>query len=117
VKGSPDDTKTFARFTGIAVDGADVAAGNYTASAGSVNISLKAKWLESLAKGEHTIKVKFTDGSAEAKFTVKPVGAAPDPTRFDSVAVPRDTFTFRKVWMGDTEKSIDFTLYKQGGEV
>ena len=117
VKGSPDDAKTYARFTGIVVDGKNVAAGNYTASPGSVNISLKAKWLESLAKGEHTIKVKFTDGSAEAKFTINPFGTAADQTRFDSVAVPSDTFTFRKVWIGDTEKSIDFTLYKQDGEV
>ena len=40
-----------------------------------------------------------------------------DPTKFDDVAVPSDSFTFKKVWQGDSEKSIDFTLYKQGGTV
>ena len=40
-----------------------------------------------------------------------------DPAKFDDVAVPSDSFTFKKVWQGDSEKSIDFTLYKQGGTV
>ena len=35
---------------------------------------------------------------------------------FDDVAVPSDSFTFKKIWEGDSENSIDFTLYKQGGE-
>ena len=40
-----------------------------------------------------------------------------DPAKFDDVAVPSDSFTFKKVWQGDSEKSIDFTLYRQDGTV
>ena len=40
-----------------------------------------------------------------------------DPTKFDDVAVPSKSFTFKKIWQGDSETSIDFTLYKQGGTV
>ena len=40
-----------------------------------------------------------------------------DPAKFDDVAVPSDSFTFKKVWQGDSEKSIDFTLYKIDGSV
>ncbi len=40
-----------------------------------------------------------------------------DPTNYDDVVVPSDSFTFRKVWQGDREGSIDYTLYRKGGEV
>ena len=42
---------------------------------------------------------------------------AVDPTKFEDVAVPSNSFTFKKVWEGDSEKSIDFTLYKADGSV
>ncbi len=71
VKGSPDDTNTFANFTGIQIDGAAVAAGNYTATAGSVELTLNPAYLETLAVGSHTIKAEFKDGVASAAFTVK----------------------------------------------
>ena len=47
------------------------------------------------------------------KTTPKPV----DPTRYEDVAVPSDTFMFKKVWEGGNEKSIDFMLYKADGSV
>ncbi len=40
-----------------------------------------------------------------------------NPAGFDDVAVPSGTFHFTKKWEGSSEPSIDFTLYKQGGEV
>ncbi len=42
----------------------------YTASRGSVIIELKPTYLETLIVGEHTIQAEFTDGKADAKFTV-----------------------------------------------
>ena len=117
VTGSPDDANTFARFTGLEMDGNAVAKEAYTAAKGSVIISLKASYLETLPEGAHTLKAVFADGSAEAAFTVSAAAKPVDPTKFDDVAVPSDSFTFRKVWMGDTEKSIDFTLYKADGTV
>ena len=43
--------------------------------------------------------------------------APADPTDYDDVAVPSDTFTFKKVWQGGAGDDIDFTLYRQGGSV
>ena len=49
--------------------------------------------------------------------TVTAVFKRSGPARFEDVAVPSDTFTFKKVWEGGSEKSIDFTLYKLGDTV
>lgn len=67
---------TYKRFSGIKVDGKDVDYDNYTATEGSVNIALKASYLETLSVGDHTLTAVFEDGSADAKFTVKAVAAA-----------------------------------------
>ena len=70
-KRSKNDSETFSHFTGIQVDGKDVAASNYTAESGSVIVKLKPSYLETLSVGEHTITALFDDGSkASAKFTV-----------------------------------------------
>ena len=69
---SVDDESTFAHFTGIQIDGADVAETNYAAEAGSVNIRLSSAYLETLSEGEHTLTAVFDDGSAEVAFTVLP---------------------------------------------
>ena len=50
-------------------------------------------------------------------FTVTAKAKPIDHSNFNDVAVPSDTFTFKKVWQGDSEKSIDFTLYKADGTV
>ena len=52
------------------MDGKPVAAGNYSAAAGSVDLSLKASYLESLSEKTHTLTAVFTDGKAETTFTV-----------------------------------------------
>ena len=69
---SVDDESTFAHFTGIQIDGEDVAETNYAAEAGSVNIRLSSAYLETLSEGEHTLTAVFDDGAAEAAFTVLP---------------------------------------------
>ena len=43
---------------------------DYKKSSGSVIIELKPTFLESLCVGEHKLTAEFTDGTAEAKFTV-----------------------------------------------
>ena len=43
----------------------------YTASRGSVIIELKPTFLETLSVGEHTLTAEFTDGKADAKFTIQ----------------------------------------------
>lgn len=70
-KRSVDDKKTIRHFTGILVDGNSVDASNYTAESGSVIITLKPKYLETLAVGKHTLTALFDDGNDPAAgFTV-----------------------------------------------
>ena len=69
-KRSADDASTIDHFTGIHVDGKMLDEANYTKESGSVVIKLKPTYLETLALGEHTLKVQFNDGSASAQFTV-----------------------------------------------
>ncbi|MBQ9006355.1 MAG: hypothetical protein IJ092_08270 [Atopobiaceae bacterium] len=71
-KRSDADETTFGHFTGVSVDGQklkrDVA---YTAASGSVVVTLKPGYLETLGTGEHTIAASFDDGDdATATFTV-----------------------------------------------
>ncbi len=60
----------FSKFVGIKVDGKDVDKANYEAKAGSTIITLKTSYLDTLAVGEHTITVVYTDGSTDGTFNV-----------------------------------------------
>ena len=117
VKCHVDDDKAFSLFTGIQVDGVAVDKNNYNAVQGSVKITLKASYLDTLSVGDHILTVLFTDGKDDIPFTVSAAVKPIDPTNFNDIAVPSDSFTFKKVWQGDVEKSIDFTLYKADGSV
>ena len=48
-----------------------VSTSEYKAGKESVIIELKPTFLETLSVGEHTIQAEFTDGKAEAKFTIQ----------------------------------------------
>ena len=61
----------FSKFVGIKVDGKDVDKANYEAKAGSTIITLKASYMDTLAVGEHTISVVYTDGSTDGTFNVR----------------------------------------------
>ena len=60
----------FSKFVGIKVDGQDVDKANYEVKAGSTIITLKSSYLDTLAVGEHTISVVYTDGSTDGTFNV-----------------------------------------------
>ena len=60
----------FSKFVGIKIDGKDVDKANYEVKAGSTIITLKASYLDTLAVGEHTITVVYTDGSTDGTFNV-----------------------------------------------
>ena len=55
------------------VDGRTLDAKHYTAQSGSTIITLTADYVETLAAGEHTLTVRYTDGETSAHFTVMPV--------------------------------------------
>ena len=72
----------FSKFVGIKVDGKDVDKANYEVKAGSTIITLKASYLDTLAVGEHTISVVYTDGSTDGTFNVH--AKANSPTTGDN---------------------------------
>jgi len=83
-KRSFSDGLTFGLFTGIEVDGTAVpeagasGAANYAVEAGSLVLKLQPAFLETLAAGEHELKVLFEDGSATATFVVEAASSKPE---------------------------------------
>ena len=112
IKRSVNDDLTFANFRSAALDGQPLGTGDYETAQGSLIFTLKAAKAETLSLGTHTLTFTFSDGTATATFTVRPVAGS-----FEDMATPTKTFTFKKVWEGGSEKSIDFTLYKLGDTV
>ena len=76
-----DDDKTFSLFKGLMIDGKAVADTMYTASSGSLKLSIKPAVINTLSEGSHTMQVLFEDGTAE--FTVKVVAAQDNPPTGD----------------------------------
>ena len=74
------DKLTMELFTGIEIDGKSVAAENYSAEKGSVIVTLKSAYLETLSDGEHSLTTNFGDGAVTTHFLV---AAAPDPLPFN----------------------------------
>ena len=66
------------KFRSITMDGELVSEENYTHKKGSLILTLKGAYLDTLSEGEHNLKVNFTDGSAAATIQMK--AAAPTPT-------------------------------------
>ena len=54
----------------VILDGTELTTG-FTKNTPKTTIDLQAAFLQSLELGEHTLKLVYTDGEAEAKFTVK----------------------------------------------
>ena len=68
----------FDKLVSAEVDGKALTAEECTAEAGSVVLTLKGSYVKTLAVGKHTVKVSFTDGSAETTLTVESVPNKPD---------------------------------------
>lgn len=67
------DELTFSHFTGVTVDDKTLEASAYDAVAGSVVLTLKPEYLNTLDEGKHTVKALFDDGDpAEATLVVRP---------------------------------------------
>ena len=110
VKRSINDELTFGLFKEIQIDGIKVDQSNYTVESGSAIIKLHSDFLDTLSVGTHILKVVFEDGFVDINFSIS-------SNRFEDIAIPSASFTFKKVWQGDHEDSIDFTLYKADGSV
>ena len=67
----------FADFTEVRINGATLAAENYTVTdANGIKVELKREYLESLALGEYTIDVASASGAASATFTIEKAPAS-----------------------------------------
>ncbi len=89
IKRSINDELSFDKFKGIRMDGADVAPENYTAVRGSVVITLKAAYMDTLGPGQHTLTAVFEDGEAPVPFNVTESAAFEVPV--DIVFVKNDS--------------------------
>ena len=82
VKRTGDDTVTFSCFTGVKIDGE--ALDSFSRDEGSLILTVQPDYLETLAAGEHTLRIEFTAGAAvETGFTVTeadPSGEPDDPS-------------------------------------
>ena len=59
------------KLTKVSVDGKALAQDDYTAGKGSIILTLKKSYMDTLAVGKHTLKAETTDGNVEMEFTVK----------------------------------------------
>ncbi|MBQ4397560.1 MAG: leucine-rich repeat domain-containing protein [Clostridia bacterium] len=71
IKNAGDDSQTFEKFKALYVGGDKVDASHYTTEKGSLILTLKADYLETLRGGSHIMRVRFTDGDVTADFTVR----------------------------------------------
>ncbi len=60
------------------MDGQVVKPDNYTKTKGSLVLTLKSAYLNTLTAGEHTVKISFTDG--EVTTSLKILEPTPTPT-------------------------------------
>ena len=82
---SGDDRKTFGKFKDVYVDEKMLTRDtDYTAQAGSIEITLSAAYLEGLSTGEHTLKVELTVTNVEHTFTVAAPAASDTPATGES---------------------------------
>lgn len=69
----------FSGFLEVELDGATLAAADYTAKEGNAVVTLKAECVAALSVGEHTIGVVFDRGTALCTFTVRAAQAETGP--------------------------------------
>ena len=73
IKSVSNDDQTFGKFNGgVWVDGNVVDRKYITADTGSLRLTLKPEYLNTLSVGEHTLTVQFNDGIVTHKFTIMP---------------------------------------------
>ena len=80
-----DDPATFEKLVAVYVDGEKLTRDtDYTAQAGSIEITLSAAYLEGLSTGEHTLKIELTVTTVEHTFTVAAPAASDTPATGES---------------------------------
>ena len=75
-----DADETFKNFTGATVDGSAIPDGGSTAKSGSLVLTLKSSYLDTLSVGDHKMKISFVDGTVEVPLKIKAATPTPSPT-------------------------------------
>lgn len=78
VKRNAADNITYSMYTGASVDGNGIPAGGSSVAQGSLILTLKGSYLDTLSTGTHKVTISFKDGSADASISI--VNAPPAPT-------------------------------------
>ena len=108
VKCNVDDAHTYNRYSSTTVDGKAVPEDSISTASGSLLLTLKASYLDTLSVGEHKVTIAFTDGTAETTLKIKADEPTPSPaptaTPFltpEPTKVPKtgDTANF-PLWIG-----------------
>ena len=80
IKRSEDDEQTFGNYTGAEMDGKAVPEKDTEKAKGSLVLTVKKAYMETLAVGDHTLKISFSDGSVTIPVKIKAAEATPSPT-------------------------------------
>lgn len=78
VKRNAADNITYSMYTGASVDGNGIPADGSSVAQGSLILTLKGSYLDTLSTGTHKVTISFKDGSADATISI--VNAPPAPT-------------------------------------
>ena len=73
-------SNTFTSFKKVLVDNKEISADCYTATEGSIVITFKPEYLNTLAVGSHSISIVSEEGTAITNFTVQAVSTTPTPS-------------------------------------
>ena len=76
-------------FLGIEVDGAAVEPDRYEVKAGSTIVTLRADYLDTLARGDHLLTFVYADGSASAAFRLTEKADVEVPATETTPALPQ----------------------------
>lgn len=81
VKCSINDSQTFSKFVSAKVDGSDLSDENCEKAPGSLILTIKSDYLDTLSTGSHNIEITFADGTATASITIAkaPSNTTPAP--------------------------------------
>ena len=88
VKRNISDEVTYGNFTYVEADGIPIDPGHYLTAEGSLILTLKSGYLDTLPEGDHTVIIHFTDGEAETALLIKK--SDPTPT-LEPVITPTPT--------------------------
>ena len=88
--GSENDDETYVKFEKLYIGGVEVNPTNYEASAGSLILTLKGEYLETLALDEYDVLLSFTDGVAKAKLSVVAASVQPTETPTEPTETPTE---------------------------